>query len=67
MAFTQRITFSDLSRLLEAVSTPKAVKKRDEFMSQYFAKVHKFREDFKNQNKDSVNLILYVYRRGVDF
>ena len=57
MAFTQKITFSDLSKLMEAVSTTKSVKKKDEYMSQYFMKLQKFRDEYKTQNKDSVILI----------
>lgn len=57
MAFTQKITFSDLTKLLEAVSTTKSVKKRDEFTSKYFEKLQKFRDEYKSQNKDSVSLL----------
>lgn len=54
-AFTQKITFTDLTKLLEAVSTTKSVKKRDEYMRAYFVTLHRFRNEYKSQNKDSVN------------
>lgn len=57
MAFTQKITFSDLTKLLEAVSTTKSVKKRDEFISKYFEKLQKFRDEYKSQNKEQVSLL----------
>lgn len=55
MSFTQLIKFSDLTKLLEAVSTTKSVKKRDEFMGNYFVQLQKFQNEHKKQCKDSVN------------
>lgn len=57
MAFTQELRFSDLSKLLEAVSTNKSVKKRDEFVTDYFTKLHKFRSEFIARNKDKVSCL----------
>lgn len=55
MAFTQELRFSDLSKLMEAVATNKSVKKRDEFVTDYFKKLHKFRKEFIDKNKDKVS------------
>lgn len=62
MAFTQEIRFSDLTKLLEAVSTNKSVKKRDEFVTDYFAKLHKFRKEFIAKNKDKASLFSSLYQ-----
>lgn len=55
MSFTQELRFSDLTKLLEAVSTNKAVKKRDEFVADYFKNLHRFRKEFIDKNKDKVS------------
>lgn len=55
MAFTQELRFSDLTKLMEAVATNKSVKKRDEFVTDYFTKLHKYRKEFIEKNKDKVS------------
>ena len=55
MSFAQMIKFSELTKLLEAVSTSKSIKKRDEFMQEYFKKLHKFRDEFRKTNPNEVN------------
>lgn len=61
MSFAQEIKFSDLTKLLEAVSTNKiTMKKRDEYVKSYFEKLKEFRDVYvKNNlenNKSSVSL-----------
>lgn len=54
MSFAEKLEFKDLTKLLEALSTTKSIKKRDEYASQYFEKLHKFRDDFTKNNKQAV-------------
>lgn len=61
MAFSKDLKFSDLTKLLEAVSTNKEVKKRDRFMGEYLEKLHKFRGEYKKQHPDKVSLIFPFY------
>lgn len=55
MSFVEELKFSDLTKLLEAVSTNKSIKKRDEFMQDYFKKLLKFQKEFKAKNPNKVS------------
>lgn len=55
MSFAEELKFSDLAKLLEAMSICKSIKKRGEFVDVYFQKLHKFREDFRAKNPASVS------------
>lgn len=54
MSFTQELKFSELTKLLEAVSSTKLTKKRDDYVKNYFSQLDKFRIEFKKKNPDSV-------------
>lgn len=61
MSFTQEIKFSDLTKLLEAVSTNKiTMKKRDEYVKSYFGKLKEFRDVYVKNNKSSVRFYLSI-------
>lgn len=57
MAFTEKLEFKDVSKLLEALSTTKLIKKRDEYAFAYFNKLNKFHDEFKEKNKGAVSEI----------
>lgn len=55
MTFIGSLKFSDLTKLLEAVTLTSVAKKRDDFMKDYFTKLKKFRDDFAKQNPNTVS------------
>lgn len=57
MSFAEKLDFSDISKLLEKVSTIKVIKKRNEFVSQYFEKLNEFRTKFMKEHKQSVRIL----------
>lgn len=61
MAFTEEIRFSDLTKLLEALTSTKAMKKREEYLRDYFEKLHNYRNEFRRKNPDKVSFNLKVF------
>jgi hypothetical protein len=55
MSFIGSLKFSDLTKLLEAITTTSVAKKRDEFMKDYLTKLKKFRDEFAKQNPNAVS------------
>ena len=54
MIFTQELKFSDLTKMLEAVSSASDTKKKYKFISEYFTKLKQFQKEFKKkENKVS--------------
>lgn len=62
MALAHQIKFSELSSLLEYVSTTKAMDKREARFTEFFVKLHKYRDEYKNKNPDQVKLELKYCR-----
>jgi hypothetical protein len=56
MSFTQELKFSDLTRMLEAVSQATDAKKSYKFLSEYFAKLKMFQAEFKRKGNKVRNL-----------
>lgn len=64
-SFTEKLEFSDISKLLEAVSTSKIAKKRNEFVSGYFEKLREYRAKFISEHQQAVRNLRFVEIRGM--
>lgn len=53
--FTNELKFSDLTKMLEAVSSASDTKKRYKFVSEYFSKLQTFQKEFKKKNGNKVS------------
>lgn len=55
MSFTEELKFSEITKLLEAVLSVKTSHQREKYMSEYFEKLHKFRNDFIRKHPEKVS------------
>lgn len=60
MAFTKELKFSDLTQMLDKVSSASDGKKRDKYMTDYFEKLLKFQSDYKKKNIGQVSKLFKI-------
>lgn len=58
MAFTKELRFSELTQMLDKVSSSTDGKKRDKYMNEYFVKLLSFQADYRKKNIGNVSKFL---------